>query len=83
MLQKGLPGAAEDPRKFRPGVRCTHIDDSDRFEPRLWWLDAKEARGLSTLHATPELSLGGDNEVLVEWIGMGGDLDPFASSGNH
>ncbi len=29
------------------------------------------------MNAAPELSLGGDDEVLVERIGMGCDLDPL------
>ena len=40
-------------------------------------------RGLATFDTAPKLPLGGDNEVLVERIGMGGDLDPFAAAGDH
>ena len=39
---------------------------------------AKEARGLAAFDTTPELALSRNNEVLVERIGMGSDLDPFA-----
>jgi hypothetical protein len=35
--------------------------------------------GFTALHTVPELALGGDDQVLmVERIGRGGDLDPFA-----
>ena len=40
-------------------------------------------RGLAALDTAPELAFGGDNEVLVERIGMGRDLDPFAAAGDH
>ena len=40
-------------------------------------LDAEQARGLAALDAAPEFPLGGDDEVLVERIGMGRDLDPL------
>jgi hypothetical protein len=79
MFQKRLPGAAEETGKLGPGVRGTHIDDPDGFDPRLGRLDAKESRGLAALDAAPELPLRCDDEVLIERIGMGGDLDPFAA----
>ena len=82
MVQKGLSGAAEETGKFRPGVRAAHIDDADSLDPGFGRLDSKEARGLAALHATPELSLRSYDEVLVERIGMGGDLDPFAAAGD-
>src|SRR5215469_15032985 len=31
MVQKSLPGAAEEICKFRPGIRCAHVHNSDRF----------------------------------------------------
>ena len=83
MLEKGLPGAAEDAGKFRPGIRGTHVDNPDRFDARLGRLDPEEARGLAALDAAPELPLGRDDQMLVERIGMGGDLDPFAAAGDH
>ena len=45
-------------------------------------LDTEQARGLATLDAAPEFSLRGDDEVLIERIGMSADLDPFAAAGN-
>ena len=46
-------------------------------------LDAEQGRGLATLDAAPELPLGGNDEVLVERIGMGLDLHPLAAAGDH
>src|SRR6516225_6167829 len=71
MLQKRFPGAAKETGKFRPGVRRTHIDNPDRLDPRLGWLNTKEVRRLAALDTAPELPLGRHNQVLIERIGMG------------
>jgi hypothetical protein len=39
--------------------------------------------GVAALDTAPEFALGGDNQMLIERIGMGDDLDPFAAAGNH
>src|SRR6516225_7903077 len=83
MLQKRLSGAAEDSGKFGPGIRGTHIHHPNPFEARRRRVDAKEMRGLAALYTAPELSLGGHDKVLIERIGMGGDLDPFAAAGDN
>ena len=82
MIQKRLPGAAEETGNFAPGIRSAHIHNPDRFDPRLWWFNTEDARGLAALNTAPELTLGRDNEVLVKRIGVGSDFDPFAPSGN-
>src|SRR6516225_11852685 len=81
MIHKGSPGVAEQIGKFGPRIRSAHIHNPDRFEPWSWRLDAKEARGLAALDTAPELPLRSDNQMLVQWIRMGGDLDPFAAAG--
>jgi hypothetical protein len=81
MVQKGLPGAAEQTGKLRPGVRGGHVDDPHGLDPGFGRFNTKEARGLATLDTTPELAFGGNDQVLIERIGMGGDLDPFAAAG--
>ena len=70
MLQKRLPGATEDAGKFRPRIRRAHIDHTNRFDPRLRRLNAKQARGLATLDTAPELPLCGDNEMhpALRWM---------------
>ena len=45
----------------------------------LWRL----VRWLAILDAAPEISFRCGNEVLIEWIGVDLDLDPFATAGNH
>ena len=59
------------------------MNNTDRFDPRLWRLNTKQARRLATLDTAPELPLSRDNEVLIKRIRMGGDLDPFVATGNH
>src|SRR5262249_3251397 len=49
----------------------------------LWRLNTERARRLAALDTAPELPLSRDNEVLIKRIGMSGDLDPFAATGNH
>src|SRR5215469_13971342 len=83
MIEKSLPGAAEQAGKFGPGIRSAHIHNPDRFDPRRWWFNTEDARGLAALNTAPELPLSRDNQVLVERIGMGRDFDPFAAAGNH
>jgi hypothetical protein len=68
--------------KLRPRIRGTHIDNADCLHPRLWRFDAKQSRLLPSLDAAPELPLGGDDEVLTEWIGVGFDLNPLPAAGD-
>ncbi len=60
-----------------------HIDHANCLDPRLWWFDSKKGRGLAGLNAAPELSFRRDNEVLIERISVGLDLDPFSPTGNN
>src|SRR6516225_8133981 len=83
MIQERLPGAAEQPGEFGPRIRRAHVNDPNRLDPGLWRLNPEEVRGLATLYTAPELAFGRDNEVLIEWIGMGGDLNPSAAAGDH
>ena len=83
VLEMRLSGANKDAGEFRPGIGGAHVDDAHRLNARLRRLDPKQGWRLATFDTAPELPLGGDNEVLVERIGMGGDLDPFAAAGNH
>ena len=83
MLEMGGAGAGKDAGKLRPGIGRAHIDDADGLDPRLGRLDPKQLRLLAVLDTAPELALGGDNEVLVERVGVGQDLYPFAAPGDH
>jgi len=51
---------------------------------RAWSIPWSRCWGSDWLFATlsnPEFALGGHNEVLIERIGMGEDLHPFAAAG--
>ena len=76
-------GTDEDIGELRPGIGGAHIDNADRLNAGLRRFDPEQGRGLTALDTAPEFALGGDNEVLVKRIGMGGDLDPFAAAGDH
>ena len=60
-----------------------HIDDANRLDPGLWRLDAKQLWFFAVLDTAPELPLSGDDQVLIERVGMGQDLDPLPSPGDH
>ena len=78
-----LAGSREDRGELRPSVGRSHVDNTDRLEPRFWRFDPEQLRLFSALNAAPELALRGNDEMLIERIGMGQDLDPLAASGNH
>ena len=69
MLEKGGAGRAEHAGEFRPRVGRAHINDPHGLDPRSRWLNAEEARGLTTLDAAPELLLRGQQEVLIKRVG--------------
>ena len=83
MLEVRVPRADEDIRELRPGIGGAHIDNSERLNARPRRVDPEQGRGLAALDAAPELAFGGHNEVLIKWIGITSDLDPFAPAGYH
>jgi hypothetical protein len=50
-------------RELCPAIGQAHVDNANRFQARLGRFDAKEARGLAALNASPELLLGGQQKV--------------------
>jgi hypothetical protein len=66
VLQKGLPGIAEQTGKLRPGIRGAHIHNPHCLDSGFWWFDTKEARGLAALDAAPELSLCCNNQIELK-----------------
>ena len=83
VLLMGFASPREDRGKLGPGVRGRHIDDPHGLDARLWRIDPEQGWVLTILDAPPELALGGDDQVLIERIGVGGDLDPFAAAGYY
>jgi hypothetical protein len=70
VLDMGLPGAANSAQLLEPLPRC----GAGRLDP-------EQARVLAALNAAPELSLGRQQQVLVERIGRDGDLERLAAGG--
>jgi hypothetical protein len=83
VLEIGRLSPGKDCGEIRPGIGGAHIDNANRIHARSRRLDPKQGRGLATLDAAPELAFGGDNEVLVQRIGMGGDFHPFATASDN
>src|SRR5271168_2332378 len=75
--EEGGAGRSEQAGDFSPGIGFAHVDDSHRLDSRLWGFDAERSRRFAELNAAPELSLGGNQEMLIERIGGNGDLDPL------
>jgi hypothetical protein len=56
---------------------------ADGFKPGLRGLNSEQLRLLAALDTAPELALGGDDQMLIERIGMGEDFHPLAAAGDH
>src|SRR5262249_51398320 len=54
VVEKGTPGAAEERRELRPGIRRTHIDDADGLDARTRRLGQDEVGDFARLYTTPE-----------------------------
>src|SRR5262249_57152273 len=82
VVEKGVPGVAEERSKLRPGIRRTHIDDADGFDawPRRLGID--EMGHFAGLHAAPELLFRRDQDAEIERVHGDCDLDPFAAAGD-
>jgi hypothetical protein len=70
-------------RQLGPGIRRTHVNNADRFQPRLGRLHAEQLGLFAALNTAPEFSLGGEDEMLIERIGMSQDLHPLTAAGDH
>src|SRR5215813_1513724 len=55
VVEKGLPGVAEERGEFSPGIRCAHIDDADGLDARPRRLGIEQVGRFAGLHAAPEL----------------------------
>src|ERR1700688_151274 len=77
-----IPAADKDAREFGPGIGGAHIDNANRLDSRLWRVDTEKGRGLAAFDTTPELPLGGDDEMLIQGVSERRDLYPLATTGN-
>ena len=83
MLKMSRSGLRKHRGKLRLGVGGTHVDNAHRLDACPRRLGAERGRGLAILHTAPEFPLRSDNQMLVEGVGLGLDLNPFAASGDH
>src|SRR5262245_3265605 len=81
VIEKGLPGVAEDRCELSPRVRRAHIDDADGLDARPWRLCHDEVRDFARLHTAPELLFRRHQNAEIERVHRYGDLDPFAAAG--
>ena len=79
VLEMRVPRPGKNSSELRPGVGGAHVDNADRFNSWFGRLDPKQPRRLAALDTAPELPLRGYDEVLIQRVGMGGDLHPFAA----
>jgi hypothetical protein len=83
VVEMRLVGLREDRGELRPSVRRSHVDNPHGLKPRLGRLDPKQLGLFAALDTAPEFTFGGDNQMLVQRIGVRQNLNPFAAAGNH
>jgi len=81
VLEMRLVGSREDRSELCPSVGRNHVNNPHGLEPRLGRLDSEQLGFFAPLDTAPELALGSHDQVLIERIGMGQDLNPFAAAG--
>src|SRR5947209_5673852 len=82
VVEKGLPGVAEERRELRPGVRRAHIDDADGLNARARRLGIDEVGRFPRLHAAPEFLFRRHEDAEIKWVHGNRDLHPFAATGD-
>src|SRR6516164_5114901 len=55
VVEKGVPGVAEESSELRPGIRRAHIYDADGLDARPRRLGIDQVRCFAGLHAAPKL----------------------------
>src|SRR5438046_5151557 len=63
VVEKRLPGVAQQRCELGPRIRRAHIDDADRLDARPWRLGHDEARYFAGLDAAPKLLFGRDQDA--------------------
>src|SRR6185369_9318926 len=66
MVEKRIPGIAEDRGELRPGIGRAHIDDADGLDAGSRRLGIDQVRCFARLHAAPELLFRRDQNAEVQ-----------------
>src|SRR5580700_552061 len=83
MFEVRRTGLRENRSELRPGIGRAHVDNTDRLDPWFGRFDPERPRWLTALDTAPEFSLRGDDEVLIQRVGMSGDFHPLAAPRDH
>src|SRR5499425_1219451 len=67
VVEKGIPGGAEERGELRPGIRRAHIDDADGLDARPRRLGQDEVGRFARLHAAPELLFRRHENAEIKW----------------
>src|SRR5215471_18351950 len=78
VLEKGLPGIAEERSELGPGIRRAHIDDADGLDAGPWRLGQDEVGNFARLYTAPEFLFRRHEDAEIKWVHGNRDLDPFA-----
>src|SRR5262245_57692093 len=68
VVEKSLPGVAEECCEISPRIRCAHIDDADSLDARPWRLCQDEVGDLAGLDAAPEFLFRRYQDAEVERV---------------
>src|SRR5215472_9085548 len=82
VVEKGIPGVAEERGELRPGIRRAHIDDADGLDARPRRLGTDQVGCFAGLDAAPKLLFRRDQNTQIKWVHRDRDLHPFAASGD-
>ena len=72
MARVGVPGFAKQPCELGPRIGGVHVDDAYRLDPGFRRFAIEQGRQLTVFDRLPEGFLGGDQDRLVNWIGVDG-----------
>src|SRR5262249_16145636 len=82
VVEEGAAHIAKQRRELRPGIRRTHVDDTNGVDARAW-RPAIDYRGTFTcLDAAPEFLFGRNQQAEIERVHGDGDFYPLAAASN-
>src|SRR5437588_8779964 len=82
VVEKGLPGVAEERGELRPGIRRAHIDAADRLDARPRRLSIDQVGRFAGLHEAPKFFFSRDQDAEIQRVHGDCNLDPFTAAGD-